>query len=871
LKLCTMNVNGAGSSFEALRVYTEMRTDIMVFQETHLEGHRLATFSAEAKRRGYRVWSVPAQTGRDSLGRGTINGGLAVAVKDGLPAFLVNSVSEAAGEALVLQCGQWRVCGLWQRPALVSVGLLTQHVLEAASAGYAVLALGDFNHLPSEGPLVIDSSATAFAASESGGYIPTRWQSERCIDFLQVVAPQGSSVSPSPCPVSVHSRVDDFALSDHRAALFRLPVQLRMLTGLLASLRSSGLRNPWMRRSRNVFKTGGVVCKDGPTVASTDQGAVDLLVDFWSHVWLRARSASGTAPGPSGWRPEELCDAPEAAFADLASLLNEALRAGCVPSVWQEALQVHLPKEPGATCDVEKLRPITVQCAVWRTVGRAIMHRPQTRAWVSRWVPDSFHGGVSGRDVFSALCAVEEDTIAGQHCVASLDLAKAFDWVDPSELCLMLEFLGFHPGVCQWLRAVWVQQSRWLSWRHAVSKEAHWAGSSLPQGDPFSPMGMMVYLAAVARNVSQTVPRVRLSFYADDRNLAARCANTLLDTVELVTDWTRRLGLQENRRKLAVLPRTQEQRTVFERRVPDRIVTSVRLLGTDLGQRRGQADRSVDGFTGSWHLGLAGVSRSVGSSTSTYWRLYKAAVKGHSVGSADLIRLLDGHYTDPCYTAGQAALSHLWRCWQNGYRQLWTLRPLRGTWQGRVREHLAQLGWTEVGPWAWSHPAIGDISFAAQQALDRQRGLHSVRESWRRARFQSFLGANRRDSRELRTSGAVYSEARVKAVSKHFQSCSAHERAVLVGAACSLAFHQARDAAADEDFSACSFCLSGSIGSWRHLCWECPHFAGTRPAVHMDPLTERLGWPSFDAARGRWCWTVLHHMACVRAALLGRA
>eukprot|EP00439_Symbiodinium_sp_Y106_P027035 s6748_g3.t1 len=136
---------------------------IMVFQETHLAGH---SFIAEGKRHGYRVWSVPAQQGQDALGRRTVNGGLTCVVKDGLPAYLVNSVSEDAGEALILQCGQWRVRGLWQRPSFVSAGGLTQHLLDAATAGYGVLALGDFNHLPTEGPLVAAGSAKAFAASE---------------------------------------------------------------------------------------------------------------------------------------------------------------------------------------------------------------------------------------------------------------------------------------------------------------------------------------------------------------------------------------------------------------------------------------------------------------------------------------------------------------------------------------------------------------------------------------------------------------------------------------------------------------------------------------------------------------------------------
>ena len=228
LKMCTLNVNGASAAFVALRAYAPMCIDIMVMQETHLADHQLASFTAEGKRQGYRVWSVPAKVGLDSLRRRTINGGLICAVKEGLPAYLVSSVSEDAGEALVLQCGQWRVCGLWQRPGLVSAGGLTQHLLDAASAGYGTLALGDFNHLPSEGPLVAAGCATAFAATEQGGYVPTRWRSQRCIDFLQLVEPQGfSSLSEGCAGVRVRSCVDDLAISDHRAAFFEVPLALR--------------------------------------------------------------------------------------------------------------------------------------------------------------------------------------------------------------------------------------------------------------------------------------------------------------------------------------------------------------------------------------------------------------------------------------------------------------------------------------------------------------------------------------------------------------------------------------------------------------------------------------------------------------------
>ena len=58
---------------------------------------------------------------------------------------------------------------------------------------------------------------------------------------------------------------------------------------------------------------------------------------------------------------------------------------------------------------------------MWRLVSRAFNRRDSTRAWIQRWVPP--------------------DVMSGQRTIAALDLAKAFDWVDPEELCSMFAFL----------------------------------------------------------------------------------------------------------------------------------------------------------------------------------------------------------------------------------------------------------------------------------------------------------------------------------------------------------------------------------------------------------------------------------------------
>ena len=129
-------------------------------------------------------------------------------------------------------------------------------------------------------------------------------------------------------------------------------------------------------------------------------------------------------------------------------------------------MQVHLPKD-GASSEsqVDKLRPITVLCAVWRLVGSTIVRRTSFRRWVQAWAPASCHGAIPGRDIFTALAVLEERVQGDWAVLASLDLQKAFDNCSPGATVRMLTHLGLPGGLVCWLQQVWCGQHRWLSWR----------------------------------------------------------------------------------------------------------------------------------------------------------------------------------------------------------------------------------------------------------------------------------------------------------------------------------------------------------------------------------------------------------------------
>ncbi|CAE7724186.1 Pol [Symbiodinium sp. CCMP2592] len=800
-----------------------------------------------------------------------------------------------------------------------------------ATAGYPVVAFGEFNHLPGEGHLVETEGVEIYAPSQEDRFLSTRWDSDRCIDFAQVIPAQGVGAQPVALSGGT-SWLDTVVLSDHKAVWFRLgrlgltlrggpatllqpcrsylqprawkadewrqalaraygdaqdwplvttqaeldrqwkqwcgklehafatvaaeagvrndprhtrrkgspavriekgelgawvvpgSFQFRRLAnvvGRLRELRRAGeaertvlLRKAalsdlaateeatrlkeWKERIRTDDKyarswlkraVGATphTVKSGLRKASHDAEAVAMLRDFWQDIWDRpqpapgsifqewvqewpnppraldwsdfsaaellqaARSSSAVAAGPSGWTPTELRFAPEAAFEDLASLLNRAFSAGLVPTTWSEMAQVHLPKVRGQESDVGQLRPIALMCATWRLAGSAVVRRPAMRRWLLQWIPACCHGAVAGRDTAAALAQLEDSVLTGQNMLASLDLQKAFDHVVPNEAVDMLLHLGLPRGLGCWLRQVWGQQRRWLLWRTQVAETPSLVRASIPEGDAYSPLAMLACLSSVAKGLLRTYPMLQLSFFVDDRSIAGHDPQIVLDAVDYAERWSGRLGLVENQRKLHVVPRTAAQRCVLQRRKPQAEAVTARALGVDVGQRSGQADRPTARERAqaalqvaqrlSWAPLSAGRKRfffkqlvtpkytwgwlnfhTLGKRVPSYWAAFRRCAECQQQSAVPLLKLLEGHYSDAWFVAGQHAA--LWRACAAGVPPRWTRRPLR--------DCCGAPGLAEFGPfsltWTGRRWALGSglillRAFCRSRAFLLKRGL----------------------------------------------------------------------------------------------------------------------------------------------------
>ena len=107
-------------------------------------------------------------------------------------------------------------------------------------------------------------------------------------------------------------------------------------------------------------------------------------------------------------------------------------------------------------------------------------------------------------------------------------------------------------------------------------------GSSMPQGDPASPLGLIVVLSQAVQSVENEAG-VKQSVFLDDRILIGSSVKQVLRGFRLWKQWSRRLGFVENESKIVALAQNGFQRHAFiwggfqEHQVQSQI----RILGVD--------------------------------------------------------------------------------------------------------------------------------------------------------------------------------------------------------------------------------------------------------------------------------------------------
>ena len=142
----------------------------------------------------------------------------------------------------------------------------------------------------------------------------------------------------------------------------------------------------------------------------------------------------------------------------------------------------------------------------------------------------------------------------------------------------------------------------------------------------------------------------------------------------------------------------------------------------------------------------------------------------------------------------------------------------------------------------WAHEDGG--TFGGGDCKD-DKGLHHLRESWRKVCFNAWLNSDsRRDSQISRNVGVAYTAKLSRRLHTIAMWADAHQLAVLSGGMTTEATFRGRtNDAANPVASWCHDCRRDVIPSVQHVLWECPAYQDLRHLSQPScPLAARVGW-----------------------------
>jgi hypothetical protein len=604
------------------------------------------------------------------------------------------------------------------------------------------------------------------------------------------------------------------------------------------------------------------------------------------------RAAKGTH-GPDGWAGAELRHLPSEAITRFAALVAQWIATGSAPTCFREARQVTLLKMNKVPANAravpaEATRPITVLSVWWRIYLSAVVKAASTTAW-RRTVfhPSIAYGaGSAGAEVVAAQV---NDTIQVDGFGGTLDFSNCFDLMRPAVTARLLEHTGWDPALVRTMQSVWGATRRWVEMDGWVQPQPLEAGGATAQGCPFSPLALGLWTTAGVREVLAAQGpggQASMFIYMDDRSMACKTPEALLQMVRDWASWSQRVGLRENSAKiqLTAVGKKRKQRLAAAMRLEglprDLMKSSMEILGCSTAERprkltekeasRLRAASSVAARVGGLPVPYSlkrRYLRTFATSVALYgWvahspgvevaRRFQAGLKRalgrHRSGSAWLEAILFGgaEHLDVLLAGRKASMVLQLR---GTTVDVGAARPRAASLYGRLGTWLRARGWTWAGDGAWTHPAPG----ASFNLLDVERRgcLHALRQGWRHWNWERFVGAgqSRRLAVVARTAGETLADFDVSLI-RNLAIGDGAIRSVALGAvqtpaamASSLRLQAAQ--------GRCVWDGCEEMGHWEHMAWQCPR----RPSLLRRPASAvgaRLGWPRLGQADGeeiaRW-------------------
>ena len=298
--------------------------------------------------------------------------------------------------------------------------------------------------------------------------------------------------------------------------------------------------------------------------------------------WQRRirKFSSRAARGPDGWARADLLNMPTAAVEQLLDMLH-LIEAG--KAAWPQQILVgfvlSLVKPNGCT-DAQGYRPICLISMIYR--AWAGLRAKQTLLALSNLVdPDSlgFLPNREATELWFILQSQIELSLQGQSPLAgfSSDIVKAFNNLPRFPLLRIASRIGFPPNLISPWRAFLSGFSRRFKVRDALSPGVS-SSSGFPEGDPLSPIGMLLANMVFHAYMQALCPSVRALSYADNYSGMAPEAFSLARGINAMGACCDMLDLQLDSSKTFVWSTDPEQRKVL-RAMKLNVVEHARELG----------------------------------------------------------------------------------------------------------------------------------------------------------------------------------------------------------------------------------------------------------------------------------------------------
>ena len=588
-----------------------------------------------------------------------------------------------------------------------------------------------------------------------------------------------------------------------------------------------------------------------------------------SHLRKVAKAMCGKAAGLDGISAKTLATLPLQALDRLAQVLDLCEMQGHWPQGLLQWKLVFLPKtKNGKIPSLADVRPISIAPVLYRMWGRIRLQQLSTLLTTTLAPYQS--GGVGGPDVVSLLLSYDVEFSAEEFgCVAALDFAKAFDSCDTSLVLSTFDKIGIPHKIVRLLADQWTQHSKWVTFANSVCLQPMTHTRGLPQGDPWSPVGISLILSLAKKRADQLVPEARSLLYLDDRTILAPNPVVLkraLQAWDVLYECTR---LKDNHSKRQFLARCP---TLYHPLVGEGFPASptIEVLGVTLGcgpRKRSQAevDRATKVNRISKRLFVLPVSQTFKSclaatvmaplavwgsllngrvptkdENSRFLSMVLTAVR-HTVsfqsgGGSTCLRqcLLAGHTSDLRFYAAQRLLAalHKWRSSRNV-----DLSQRRTPMLLALSKCLSSLNCTMTHPGSWSH-SQGNWDTTAPLGFSG-RLAHCFRQHWRLEKIKSWLYSQRRDAQLAQQQGLRPTLTLVDGLRRDAKTLDAWE----LGVACGGLHSEAQCDEACRP-TQCPHCFRNECPSTFHILWTCPRWTHLRVRTQPrnNPFLARMGW-----------------------------